>query len=233
MLGAGHSKGGCFWRRVPAVCAPGDLLLPRHCLQPTEPSAGLGASSGEPRLQGGQGDEDGFLEDRCGRGRGPRGLRTGSARRAYWAVPLLSQYPSPWAQSPQWAYWAVPLLRQHPSPWARPPRWAYWAVPCSVSTRAHRQGLRMQQVWVRPGGGAARAAGGRQLPMVPLPGSTGPQLCTPKLSLRQTCGAEWQPRAGGYRPPPRPPPASSLAGGGTRAGSPRCGWCGCPGQGRC
>lgn len=49
-----------------------------HCLFTvlclTEPSAGLGTCLGEARLQGSQGDEDGFLEEKCSNGLGPAAL---------------------------------------------------------------------------------------------------------------------------------------------------------------
>lgn len=60
------------------------LLFTVLCL--TEPSAVPGTCLGEARLQGSQGDEDGFLEEKCSNGLGPaalsralRRVRTGPA----------------------------------------------------------------------------------------------------------------------------------------------------------
>lgn len=55
---------------------PSDLQSPWfHCcftdvLGPLELSGVLGTGLGEARLQGGQGDEDGLLEEKCGSGLG-------------------------------------------------------------------------------------------------------------------------------------------------------------------
>lgn len=91
--GLGNIKGDYFWRKSWLCLSQVTLrnLWLHHCcftlLCLTEPSAELGTTClGEASLQGSQGDEDGFLEEKCSNGMGPGRLAGAPA-------PILSSVP--------------------------------------------------------------------------------------------------------------------------------------------